>query len=140
MQFSLVGAHIKIYANNKLLKEVQSLNFTIDYGETAIRGIDSPWPQEIAGGAITISGTLQLMRQKNSNGIQEKNMRPSFKDQASSPYISLRVENKATNTDIMYFPMAKVVSESHQAAAKGRYLVTVNFTAILPLSALDRST
>ena len=41
------GAECKIYIAGKLFAELQSINYTIDYGETEIYGIDSQYAQEI---------------------------------------------------------------------------------------------
>jgi hypothetical protein len=138
-QFSLVGANIVVYANNAVLKEVQSVNFEVDYGEQEIRGIDSPYPQEIAATQVSVSGSMTLIRQKNSGGLQAKNLRPLFTDIGASPYIQLRVHDRQSGEDIISLPYAKIIKESHSAAAKGVYHITVQFSGLLPLFALDRA-
>lgn len=138
MQFTLTGAHIQVYVNNQVLKEVQSISFDIDYGEQQLRGIDSPYPQEIAVTSISVTGSMQLIRQKNSGGIQSQNMRPLFTDVAAGPYINIRVHDRQSGEDILFLPSAKIIKESHSAATKAIYRVNISFTGIIPLAPADR--
>lgn len=135
----LTGAHIKLYINNQLYKIVQSINFTVDYGENEIRGIDSPWAQEIAPGVCSVRGSIQGLRLKMSGGLQGSNMRPVFTDIASSPYISIRIQDRSTGEDIILIPNAKVVRETHSIATKSTYKLNLEFSGLIPLFALDRS-
>src|SRR5271168_2889314 len=100
----ITGAHINLYINNALYKEVESVSFTVDYGEYEQRGIDSPYPQEISGGDISVSGSVQGLRLKLSGGLQAKNIRSLFTNVSASPYISIRISDRATSEDIIYIP------------------------------------
>ena len=126
---TLVGANVKLFINNKLYASVQTINLDIDYAEEAIYGIDSPWPQEIAGGRATIRGNIQGIRIKNSGGLQAQNdgIRPLFSDLAASPYISIRIQDIATSEDIIFIPRAKVTRESHSASIKNSYKLNFDF-------------
>lgn len=135
----LVGANIKIYINNKVYKEVQSVSFNVDYAETEIYGIDSPWAQEIASNRITVRGSVSGLRVKLSGGLQGSNMRPLFQDVEAAPYISIRIQDRATSEDIIFIPQAKVSRESHSMATKSIYRISFEFVGQIPLFALDRS-
>lgn len=137
--YVLAGAHIKLYINNKLYKEVQSINLVVDYGENEIRGIDSPWAQELAPGTCSVRGSIQGIRLKMSGGLQGANMRPLFTDIAASPYISIRIQDRSTGEDIVLIPQAKVVRETHTIATKTTYKLNLDFLGMIPLFALDRS-
>lgn len=136
---TLTGAHIKLYINNQVYKVVQSITLTIDYGEQEIYGIDAAHAQEIAPTRLSIRGSVQGLRVKNSGGLQAQNMRPLFIDLLASPYISIRIQDRSTSEDILYIPQAKVSSESHSAATKSTYKMNFNFVGQVPLMALDRS-
>lgn len=135
----LTGAHINLYINNKLYKQVQSINLNVDYGENEIRGIDSPWPQELAPGPSSVRGSIQGLRIKMSGGLQGSNMRPIFTDIAASPYISIRIQDRSTGEDIILVPQAKVSNESHTIVTKATYKLNFNFSGMIPFFALDRS-
>jgi len=136
---TITGAQIEIFWNNQQYKEVADISFTVDYGEEEIYGIDSPYPQEIAGNKVTISGQVNGFRLKNSGGLQAKNLRPLFTDQSANPYVSLRVTDRSTSEDIIFIPQAKVTSESHSIPTKGTYKLNFSFKGMVPLWALDRS-
>lgn len=135
----LSGANIKLYVNNQVYKEVQSISFTVDYGETEIYGIDAAYPQEIAPTRISVRGSVQGLRVKLSGGLQTKNMRPLFVDIAASPYISIRITDRYSGEDILFIPNAKVTRESHAIATKQTYKLNFDFIGQIPLFALDRS-
>lgn len=135
----LVGAHIKLYINNKVYKEVQSISLNIDYGEQEIYGIDVNYPQEIASTRISVKGSVAGLRIKQSGGLQAKNIRPLFQDSAASPYISIRITDRSTGEDILFIPNAKVSRENHSIVNKATYKLSFDFTGQIPLMALDRS-
>jgi hypothetical protein len=136
---TITGALITIYWNNALYKEVADVSFTISYGEEEIWGIDSPYPQEIAGGKISVSGNIRGFRLKMSGGLQGKTLRPLFTDVSAAPYVSLRVTDRSTAEDIVFIPQCKVTSEDHTVPTKGTYRLNFSFKGIVPYFALDRS-
>lgn len=136
----LTGASIYLWVNNVQYKEVQTLTFSVDYGEEPIYGIDSPYPQELASTKLTVKGSASGIRVKNSGGIQAKNLRPLFTDiGGASPYVSIRVQDKQTLEDIIFIPQAKVTRETHTASIKSTYKLAFDFVGMIPLFALDRS-
>jgi hypothetical protein len=136
----LAGPNIRLYVNNTLYKEVQSISLSVDYGEEGIYGIDSPYPQEIALTKMSVRGSIRGLRIKNSGGLQAKNMRPLWKDLAASPYISIRIQDMTSTEDIVFLPNAKVIREDHSVEIKKVYSLNLDFVAQIPLFALDRST
>lgn len=138
-QVILTGAMIKLYINNKLYKEVQSVSFNVDYGEMETYGIDVSYPQEIATTRISVKGSVNGLRVKQSGGLQAYSIRPLFQDISASPYISIRIQDRATGEDILFIPNAKVGRESGSAAIKSTYKLNFEFSGQIPLFALDRS-
>lgn len=135
----LTGAMIKIYINNQVYKTVQSVSVSVDYAEQEIYGIDAMHAQEIAPTRLSVRGSVQGLRVKNSGGLQASNMRPLFVDLMASPYISIRIQDRATGEDILYIPQAKVSQETHTMATKTTYKMNFNFVGQVPYFALDRS-
>jgi hypothetical protein len=136
---TLRAAHIRVYVNGKIYNPIISANFTVDYGEQTIYGIDSAYPQEIATTKITVSGTISCYRLRNSGGIQAVNLRPSYIDAvAASPYISLRINDRDSLEDIILIPNAKVTSETHTIVNKSTYKLTFSFVGQIPLFSADR--
>lgn len=136
---TLSAGLINVFINNLPYKVTQNLTFEVDYGEEGIYGIDAPWAQEVAGGRAIVRGSIKGLRIKNSGGLQGLNMRPSFTDLAASPYISIRVQDRSTNEDIILITNAKVSKENHSMTTKGMYRLDFDFIGQLALFALDRS-
>lgn len=137
--YVLTGAHIKLYINNKVYKEVQSVTLSIDYGEAEIYGIDAAYPQEIAPTRVSVRGKVAGLRLKMSGGLQGINARPLFTDIAASPYISIRIQDRQSQEDIAFIPNCKISNEQHAAGAKGTYKLSFDFVGQIPLMALDRA-
>ncbi len=137
-QLSLAGRNIIVYINNKPYNPTRSIQFTVNYNETAIRGIDVPWAQELASNMVDVSGTINGIRTVQSGGIQTINARPAFTDIAASPYISLRIHDRASGEDILLITQAKVTQEIHSINPKGVYELNFSFVGQIPLFANDR--
>lgn len=108
MQVSIVGAHIKIYINGNLYRESQQVSWTIDYGESEIYGIDSVHPQEIAPGRQSCQGRISGIRTLMSGGLQGSGARGLVGDILSSPYVSIRIQDRRSGEDLLFLPQAKV--------------------------------
>ena len=137
-QRAIAGAHVQLYVNGTLYEEAQQINYTIDYGEEPIYGIDSPFPQEIKITRVSITGSVSGVRLGKSNGIQANDMRPKIMESTFGPYISLRITDRKTGEDIMFIPYAKVTSEQLSVSAKGIAKLSFNFTGLQPQQPLDR--
>jgi hypothetical protein len=135
----LSGACLKLYLNNKLYKEVQEVSYVLDYDEQAIRGIDSPYPQEIAPGRASCAGSVRGIRIKYSGGIQAYNVRPLIKDILSSPYISIRIQDRSTKEDILFIPNAKIKRQAVQGTVKGIVRISFDFEGLVGFEPLDRA-
>lgn len=137
--YVLTGAHCRLYINNKLYKMVQGISFDIDYGENEIYGIDALYAQEIAPTKISVKGRVAGLRIKNSGGLQSASARPLFQDAQSSPYISIRIQDRQSGEDILFIEQAKVSRESHQVGTKSTYKLNFDFSGIIPLTSVDRA-
>lgn len=135
----LTGALIKVYLNNQLYNTVQAISYSIDYGELPIYGVDSPFPQEIGPGRVSVSGAIQGLRIKYSGGVQAFNGRPTIFDTLASPYISIRIQDRASGEDILFIPSAKINRQDFQASAKGTAKLNLSFTGLVPFEPLDRA-
>ena|ERR1035437_9434930 len=141
-QQSLVisGGRVRIYLNNRVYSVAQSVTLEYDAGEYEVRGINSPYPQEIAGGGqISVRGSIKGVRISNSGGIQGSNGRPLFSDVAASSYVALRLEDRQTGETIWSIPNAKISRVSESVQIKGVYQVSIDFIGQILYWPLDLS-
>ena len=141
-QQSLVisGGLVRLYINNKIYPVVQNISVSIDSGEYSIYGINSPYPQEIAGGGQNVvKGSAGIIRTKNSGGLQGVNARPLFSDLAASSYVSLRLEDRSTGETLWSIPKAKISNIKESVAIKGIYRITFDFIGQILFWPLDLS-
>ena len=134
---TLAGAQVKVYFGGTLLKELQSINYTINYGDTPIYGIDSPFPQEIATTQVSVQGSASMVYIQANGGLQGKEIRSRIHEILYAPYISLRIKDRKNNIDLFFCPQVKVTQESMSIGAKGTVKIQFNFMGIIPYSSED---
>jgi hypothetical protein len=134
---SMAAASIKIYINGVVFPNCQSLQYSLDFGEEEIFGIDSIYPQEICSNKVTCSGTISGVRIKSSGGLQAKRLTSLLGENLENNYFSVRVEDISTSLNILFIPYAKVVREDTQIQAKGLVKFSFSFKGILAQQELD---
>jgi hypothetical protein len=135
---TLSGALVRIYINNQVYNEAQSVSYTIDYGEAEIYGIDTPFPQEIHSTRAMVAGSISGVRIKNSGGLQSFNAVPSIIDIVKSPYISIRIQDRSTGEDLLFVPNAKITKQNFQVRAKGVAILSFEFRGLVGFELGDR--
>lgn len=133
----LKGAECKLFISGKVYPEVQSITFTIDYGETEIYGIDSQYPQEIAPTRVSVQGQVNGIRVKLSGGLQGKNARSKINEILHAPYTSLRIKDRQSDLDLLWLPQMKIVNESMTIQARGVVKMNFTFKGIIPYLPID---
>jgi hypothetical protein len=134
------AARCRLYVNNKIYAVTQDVSVTIETGEYPIFGINSPYPQEIAGGGQNIvKGSAKVVRTSNSGGLQGVNLRPLFSDLAASSYVTLRLEDRQTSETLWSIPKAKITNVVESVTAKGIYHTSFQFIGQILFWPLDLS-
>lgn len=133
------GALIKIYLNGKLYSESQSAQWSTDFGEKPIYGVDTPFPQEIGSTRYSVSGSITGLRIKLSGGLQGNGaVRPTI-EFLKSPYVSIRIQDRSTREDLIYIPNAKIANQSWQVQAKGVLRLSFQFVGLVGFEPVDRT-
>lgn len=133
----LAGANCKVYLGGNLYPEVQSVSYTIDYGETEIYGIDSIFAQEIATTRMSVQGSVQGLRLKLSGGLQGKDIITKINQRLFAPYIAFEVRDRQSDTKIIFVPNCKITTQNVQIGAKGVVKLNFSFKGIIPYEPLD---
>ena len=131
------GAECRLYVGGKLYAEVQTIQYTIDYGEEEIHGIDSQFAQEIAPTKLSVNGQVTGIRVKFTGGLQGYSLRTKINEILHGPYVSLRIQDRQTEQDIFWLPQMKVTSETFTVSAKGVVNINFKFKGIVPYGELD---
>lgn len=134
---TLTGALCKVYINGKIYKEAQSVNYSIDHGITEIFGIDSPFPQELADGRKTVSGSINGIKIRYSGDLQSYNAVSLTQDVLKTPYISIKIEDKSTGEVLLFIPNARIVSEQMGIATKRTVTYSFSFKGLIGYRPLD---
>jgi hypothetical protein len=131
---------VRLYVNNRILTTTQTVSMENQTGEYEIFGINSPYPQEIAGGGQrSVRGSVAGVRTKNSGGLQSAGALPLFSDVAASNYVSLRLEDRSTGETLWSIPKAKLSNVQESISIKGVYKISFQFTGQILFYPLDLS-
>lgn len=134
---TIPGSAVKVKINGKTLPSIQSMNWVIDYGEKAIYGIDSEFPQEIATTKQSIKGTVQNVRVRFSKGLQGINAVPTIQTFLTGPYHEMRVIDRQTNKVLLVVEGMKITNQSYSVPSKGVVTFSFSFIGIAAREELD---
>jgi hypothetical protein len=136
---TLRGADILVYINGTLYPKVRDISYSIDWGEYEIYGIDDPFPQEIApGGRVSSRGKINGLKLRSDGNLQGAQIRSLATSLISAPYNSLRIVDRVTKEDIVFWPRLKFKDESWSIPAKRTIQLSFSFIGLRPLQPLDR--
>lgn len=133
----LSGSQVKVYIGGVLYPEVQNISVRVSRGETAIYGIDSSLPQEIAPTTCSVEGSVSGVYLRQSSGLQGKNAMTMLKDLLSQPYVSVEIRDITNDEKVLFIKQAKISDESFQISAKSAVKYSFNFKGIMPLTFAD---
>lgn len=139
MTHTIQGSAVKIFINGKVWGAAQEVSWTTDYAEKELYGIDNPFPQEIYGAKVATYGSIKGLRTRQSGGTQGVGLRPILQEFASSPYVSIRIQDRYSGEDLVYMPKAKVSSEALSVGTKGILVLNIQFRAMAGWQPQDRT-
>ena len=122
-----------VYVNGRVWAVVTGYEWTADYGEHEIVGIDVPRPQEIAPGQATVAGTLEVLRHRNTGAAEGQGLVPmetGAGELTRGRYFFLQIVDRMSDTVILQIPKAKLTSQSWSTKARGVTQGTINFKGI----------
>jgi len=138
MQVVLRAGDIKLFIGGNLCKGITAVNYSIDYGEQEIYGIDSAFPQEIASTKVVVRGTVSGTFVRDGKGLQGMGIKGRNKDILTNPYVSLRIQERLSGKDMLWVPEVKISNERVQAAAKDLVRFSFEFKGIIPFQDMDK--
>ena len=127
---TLRGADVKVFINNKLFKNATGITFSMSTGRHEIRGVDYDHPFELAPGPQTVKGTIELVRKRNSGGLEGQGVSPPSTKVLREKYFTIAVIDRVTDTVIMYVEEAAVVEQNWTVSQRGLYTGTFSFVGI----------
>lgn len=130
----------RLWINNRILTTTQTVSMQNNTGSYEIFGINSPYPQEIAGGGQrTVRGKISGIRTKNSGGLQGWGALPLFSDIAASNYVTLRLEDRSTGETLWSIPKCQIIDVDESISIKGVYRISFSFSGQILFYPLDLS-
>jgi hypothetical protein len=70
-------------------------------------------------------------------GLQAYDLRSKINEILQGPYVSLRIKDRYSDSDLFWLPQMKVTSEQVSIQAKGTVKINFQFKGIIPYNPLD---
>lgn len=125
------SSRVALYLNGKLYAQVKSFDFTSSNGAEELRGIDVPYPIELAPTTISVAGSIGLYRILGDGGAEGMNAMSQPIDIASEKYSTLILLDIFTDTVIFRSDYTKITQQSWSVPAKSIMTGQLSFTGII---------
>ena len=129
--FTLHGSAVKVKVNGQDLGIAQSISWSQSYGINTIMGIDSPFPQEIAPGHCSISGTISGIRIIGDGGLEGQGLLAYAENMLQKRYSLLQVVDRTNGDNILRVNQAMFSDQNWNISARGLVTFSVKFDGIL---------
>ena len=140
--FVQIGSNIVVLINNKSVGTITSFQYNVDYGKKSIRGIDNPFPQEIAPGPQTVRGQIGMIRLKDDSlenrGITSDQVsrdagisQQVITNMLTEPYISITLMDRHVSMVVFRCDRATVMSQEWRVNARGIFEGSFSFEGFL---------
>lgn len=129
--FSVAGAHIKCFVNEKLLGYVTGIpawNVLSTWGE--LREIDSVRVRQLSPRAFSVSGTVQVLRGRNTGGLEGAGLVTSARRMLQQKYLTIELQDRISQAILFRAVACQVDGQQWQVTPKGLILGTFNFKGL----------
>lgn len=116
---TLRGPDIKVFINGRIYAPVTSFRFNTATGRRPIMGIDQGTPFELAPGPQHVTGTIEVLRIRNSGGLEGAGIAAPESLILQEKYFTLTVIDRVTDSVILQIDEAALVDQNWSAVAKG---------------------
>lgn len=130
MMVSMHGARLICKINGVVVGQVIDFSFTSSTGVAAKRGIDIVIPQELAPTAVSVSGSISLLRTIGDGGAQGVGLVPSQIDAHKGKYVTLLLVERTTNTAVFKCDYALINAESWNIGPRKLMVGSIGFEGI----------
>jgi hypothetical protein len=127
---SMTGAEVKVYINGRIYPYIVSIRWTGSYGRQEIMAIDQNEPAELAPGSTSISGTFDVVRIRNSGGLQGAGIAAPEDKLLLERYFSLVVVDRVSDTTLLKIDNGSVSDESWSVPSRGTITGSVSFKGL----------
>lgn len=115
---SLTGAKIKLYINSSLFAIATDIDYTIDYGRSAIYGLDRYTPFELAPGQVSVRGSVKCVRLHFGGSLEDRGVVAPESQLLSEKYISIQLVDRLTDRVLIKIDKAAVSRQSWNVESK----------------------
>lgn len=134
---ALRGADVKVFINGKLYPAVTAIRWSTSSGKHTIYGIDQSTPFEIVSGQCAVRGSFEIVRIRQSGGLQGAGIAAPERKILLEKYFSLTVVDRVTDIVILQIDEASVTDENWQSAARALIQGSFSFEGIAWVNEVD---
>ncbi len=124
------GARSSLYINGNLYAVVTDLTWNGSAPRKELRGLDTPFPLELAATTVAVSGTLAVVKIIGDGGLQGAGVMANQTDITSEKYVSLLLIDQGSDTVMFQADYAQITNEAWNVPAKGLVKGQITFSAL----------
>lgn len=128
--FSIAGAHLKCYVNNRLLGYVMAVPaWRTDSNWGELREIDSVLPKQLAPRLYRVGGTIQVLRGRYTGGAEGAGLVPSGEAMCRQKYLTIELLDRVSN-EILFRGVSCVIDDQTWKIDRGLVVGMLTFKGL----------
>lgn len=127
----ITGGRTFCYINGNLFGRIDSFSFGYGTPKKAIRGIDIPFPIELAPTYLEVTGTMTLYRLVGDGGTQGAGINVDPMLLSLQKYFTILITERSSDINLFKADYCSTDNESWTVAARGVMKGTVTFHGIV---------
>ncbi len=126
-----VGANVVCWINGQQWGAVTGLQYNENSPRTEERGIDSMEAFELAPTVVGVTGNIQLLMVRDSQGLEGRQVTAGLPYISSEHYFSMMLQDRTSGFIIMRIENASVDGQSWSPVARGMVRGQFNFKGLM---------
>ena len=126
-----VGANLVCIINGQKWGAVTGIQYALASPRMQERGLDSMEAAELAPTIVSVSGTIQILMQRNDEGLEGRQVTAGLPYISAEHYFSIMLQDRQSAFIVMRIDYASVENQTWNPIAKGMVQGQFSFTGLM---------
>jgi hypothetical protein len=126
-----VGANLICIINGQKWGAVTGIQYSLASPRMQERGLDSMEATELAPTVVSVTGTIQILMQRNDEGLEGRQVTAGLPYISTEHYFSIMLQDRQSAFIVMRIDFASVENQTWNPIAKGMVQGQFSFTGLM---------